>query len=688
MNNKFAIIRVVAVLSVAIIVFGSLPGSSALGKDLSNPVNLKEARHLQKFDLSFLQRQQLENNGFVFSHSTKESFYGLYNDNRSEGVPSYITTDLVLHTAHLLYNYSLKSLEYKSLSGKVNALATKMVNLTRDQYGKVESEKLKEAARLNLAFFSVAKKLMSPDWSPPEDVTSVVNEEVKLINRNTEVGLRSSELMGYKISYSSFLPRGHYARSEELRNYFKVINWFGQVYFRLKPGNSPADVEKGREETLSSLLMVKLLRSNRSALDLWKSVNGLFTDFVGPPDNLQVNEYSQIAAEVFGEEIGYDKLQDQTKLNKFLDLALKKADPVILPVWAASQQVPRSLSQGFCFLSKRFDLSSEIFQNLVYPNVGTQNDPRNIPKGLDVMAAFGSPIAEDILKEEGEFTYANYRAQLTRLKKKYGENNWNELTKPEKSLKGKWMGILRNLVSQQKVQESTLMSSEWDLKQLNTALGAWTEIKHDTVLYSKQSTAMARGVVSFTKGYVEPRPNFYGAIGDLAEQLSKMGSLPSELRNKLDDFSQLVRSFENIAEAEIAKEQLTEDQYETIFDSIEGLSEIATPPAYLKSTEGYTRGSFRTALAVDVHRDPQTNLVLQEAIGNPFMVIVLVETDAGLRLARGGTYSHYEFTNPSEELLTDETWIQKLESSDRPSTANWLEPLFSQEIKFPELIVQ
>ena len=61
-----------------------------------------------------------------------------------------------------------------------------------------------------------------------------------------------------------------------------------------------------------------------------------------------------------------------------------------------------------------------------------------------------------------------------------------------------------------------MQSPAWVDKQLNTVLGSWSELKHDTILYAKQAYAELGGGPPPPpplppKGYVEPVPEFYAA---------------------------------------------------------------------------------------------------------------------------------------------------------------------------------
>lgn len=57
-------------------------------------------------------------------------------------------------------------------------------------------------------------------------------------------------------------------------------------------------------------------------------------------------------------------------------------------------------------------------------------------------------------------------------------------------------------------------------KNLESFLGSYTELKHDTVLYSKQMLAeMGGGMEEMDdRGYVEPEPEIFHALGQPCEE--------------------------------------------------------------------------------------------------------------------------------------------------------------------------
>src|SRR5262249_22526689 len=65
----------------------------------------------------------------------------------------------------------------------------------------------------------------------------------------------------------------------------------------------------------------------------------------------------------------------------------------------------------------------------------------------------------------------------------------------------------------------------WAHKTLNTQLASWTELRHDTVLYARQSSTPLI-LCFYPAGFVEPRPEFWRRMNLLA---SSAGSLPAAM---------------------------------------------------------------------------------------------------------------------------------------------------------------
>jgi len=83
--------------------------------------------------------------------------------------------------------------------------------------------------------------------------------------------------------------------------------------------------------------------------------------------------------------------------------------------------------------------------------------------------------------------------------------------------------LLRALLKASPETAPAFMQSEaWARKQLNAALGAWAELRHDTILYIKQSyTSAPRGLFQSPPplAYLEPCPQVYDRLGAMVAQM-------------------------------------------------------------------------------------------------------------------------------------------------------------------------
>src|SRR5262249_19285337 len=66
-----------------------------------------------------------------------------------------------------------------------------------------------------------------------------------------------------------------------------------------------------------------------------------------------------------------------------------------------------------------------------------------------------------------------------------------------------------------------MQTRAWEHKQLQTQLASWSELRHDTILYAKQSYT-AYPDCEYPAGYVEPYPAFYAKVKFFAEEAARL----------------------------------------------------------------------------------------------------------------------------------------------------------------------
>jgi len=635
--------------------------------------------------LNAAQQAVLEEQGFFVVPAGREQIYEIYQSAKEDGRPAFVTTDAVLHSFHILYDYALRMAEMGHFIADLEALNAAMLVAAQEDYAS-SSGPAREAARQNVAFFAVATRLLTPDAEVPAEAGDLVEKELALIEAHS--GFSDSPIFGYKEDYSQYVPRGHYTRNEDFERYFKTMMWYGRMSFHLVNLRDP---EAARRETRGALLIVRALYNAQAggepALDVWERIYEPTAFFVGTADDLTVYDYAAVANQVYGGLPDGATLADEVQLDAFIAAARELRAPAIVGGLVSDQEDPEEVTQGFRFMGQRFIPDSYMFQQLVYDKVKlyrgdgqpftmspSQVGPiRGFPRGLDIAAVLGSARALEILTAEGDTDYDRYDEQLAKLQGEFAalpQGQWNA------NLYWNWLHTLRPLLEVKGEGYPYFMRSPaWVDKDLNTWLGSWTELRHDTILYAKQSyTILATSAPpepEATKGYVEPQPEVYARLAALTVQmeagLGERGLLNKEMAGKLEDMQELLLALKTISEKELQGEGLTAEEYTLIRNIGDTLEDLTTFSEEVKG-EITSEADERMALIADVHTDPNTNQVLEEGVGDAFPIIVIVPVEGQQVVATGGVFSYYEFKWPIGDRLTDETWQ---EMSPRPERPLW-----------------
>ena len=650
------------------------------------------------FALSGEQRARLARDGFVVSPGAEKEFFTLYEKARYDNVPIFVTSDSLLHAYHLLFDKVLRTAESKYFIPELRDLNAALLARAEEDYQALEGTSWHDAARRTVAFVGVASRLLDPNVRVPAYAADLVQAELALIDG--AAGLQPSPLfpgLEFGEDYTQYIPRGHYTLSDELKAYFKSMMWYGRMTFRLKAG----DPQVGRAETRAALLLVHALQSaqvaGRPAVEAWADLYNPTVFFVGRSDDLTVLQYAEVMDAVYGLAATVKALADDAKLDAFIEEASKLPPPRILGMVIMDTVSEEEMTKGLRFMGQRFVPDAYIFRQLIYRNVGSREQRRGLPKGLDLLAAMGSERALQILDGMGETAYENYPQQMARVR------SWvSGLTTAQwtETLYNTWLYTFQPLLQVPGQGYPAFMQSQaWLDKQLNTALGSWAELKHDTILYAKQVYAEMGGgpmapAPAPPRGYVEPVPLFYARLAALTamtrDGLASRGVLADDDGASLQRLAGLATALQTMAEKELRGEALTEEEYTAIRFYGGELEHLAMAAA--DNPEGMPPGGRccmpeeqpQAAVIADVATDPQPMQVLEEGVGrvNEIHVVVPIVAADGttsLQVAKGGVFSYYEFAWPANDRLTDEKWRQMLDSDQAPAPPAWTGSFFTAQ---------
>jgi len=675
----------------------------SLPLDLSMIVNYDAIN--AEFTFTNQQKELLKNNGFfVRDFGAENDSTGVYIYLKNHDIPIFVTSDTLLHLYHIQFDQTLKGIEEREFFETILDLSKALFDKSMQDYDTFTEPDLKETARRNVGFFGVALSLLQTptyqynnseniktiSFSIPSYVNANVSEELSFIEAHE--GFQDSSIFHYKEDYSQYKPRGHYTQSEKLKRYFKAMMWYGRIAFLLR-GSDIISEKDARIATIQACLISTALSSlkiNDEPLEkLWQRVYVVTTFFVGTADDLIPFEYLTSIKTVFGTQFNTTEFTNETKMLDFLGTLVQLRSPQIYggtgnvgiqPPFTRDQLYEvLEKTKGMRLMGQRFIPDSYMFQNLVFPTTGQYTGDgtpftygmgqRIMPRGLDIMTLLGSTRARELLNAEGDTQYEFYDRQIENLSAHFSSLN---VTEWNRNLYWSWLYTLKPLLNKFDTKYPSFMQSNaWADKELQTTLASWMELRHDTILYAKQSyTPRITSIPPDEKpvvGYVEPVPEFYARILALTKMtrtgLTDLNVLNQTETKRLYNFEVVLERLLNISKDELEGKELTDDDYTFIRNFGEQLDSIVT---------GVNNQGKETTIIADVHTDTNTQQVLEEGVGYVDLIVVAYKCpDGRIILGAGPVFSYYEFKQPMSNRLTDEQWKQQLENGQQPDRPSW-----------------
>lgn len=647
--------------------------------DLSNIENLKQFGEFSKEQLDLLVK-----NNFVVNPTKEEQLFYIYEDNEYKKIPSFITTDSVLQVYHIFYDYTLRTLESERLLAILEELTDKMLKNSLEIYNEITNDIVKKAQLKNIAYFAIPQLALEKDLPEgvPEKAKDLAYKELEKIM--THSGFMRSDLFPYDLDYSQFTIRGHYTRSKDFERYFRAMMWYGQAPF---PLYFVEHEERNVEQTLQALLIAYSLNKDEESYNNWEKIYEPTNFFVGNSDDLNIYQYGELLFKIYGEAPDLNKLNDEKKLDEFYKEADKLPEPKIK---AKYTMVTTPVGKQFRFMGQRYVLDAEIIQELVEPII------RPIPSGLDIMGVLGSERAKEIqmAKAENQF-WEDYPKEFNRLRDKFLMLKVDEW---QSNMYTGWLWTLKSFLEPFGEGYPSFMTNEaWIDKDLNTALGSWSELKHDTILYGKQSGAEMGGGEEEEEvlGYVEPNIEVYEKLLWLTrfsrENLGSRDLIIERIDYAMDRFEWLLEFLIESSKKQLRNERLTREEYQRI-EIYGGILEDLTSSLAgdgLRWFEITSETDKNMAVIADFHTIAPNQYsgggYMEAGVGPAYEIYVVVPIDGKLYLTRGAVFSYHEFI--STERLTDETWQEAIKKDEAPPMPEWTNSFIrggKGEIPYPE----
>lgn len=637
----------------------------------------KNIINLKRFNLPESTKKLLLKNGFAIYPSRELEYFQVYESNLYDEVPSFITTDSILHTYHIIFGYLMKDTEKQYLYEICTKMSKELLTESIKQYEECKNSDWSDAAKTNIAFNAVAAKLLDDKVKIPDNVAADVKAELSLIKAHK--GQSDSPILGIKEDYTQYIPRSHYAGDPKLEKYFRALTWLGRASFSLK-----------NNQGIQSAVLLTLAINNPKIRSQWTIIDEIVKFWVGESDNVTFYDINKSLLQIEPSGLTINKLvKDKAKTAILFTLLESLPAPKINSLvgnQTGSKENRDQQNKVFRLLGQRYTIDADIMQRLVFSEVQANPDGkvRMLPSGLDVAAAFGSLSAINILSTKGETKFANYSQNLEKMKTQISSTSKDYWSK---NLYNCWMFSIDQLLEPQNDNYPMFMQSDaWELKELNTYLCSWAELKHDTQLYAKPVTAEAGyDENKDIRGYVEPNPVLYARLQHLL-RLTKTGLKERNILSKktggvIELLDKTLSTLKAISIKELSGIALTNEEHDSIKFYGGVLSNIweksMDPSEYANVID---LNKMNAASVADIANTPDGQ-TLQVGNGLLDLIIVIVPVEDSLRIAVGGVGSYYEFAHPASERLTDQAWREMIYAGKEPKRPNWILPIIDSKIK-------
>lgn len=636
-----------------------------------------KAQHFQclqdsPFKLDAEERAILDAQGLVLSPQER-SFAMFYLDAFHADLPVFISADAILHAWHRAYDELMIESEQEMFAPLLEDMLKRMRQNLMTAAAKPETKAALDEY-LTVAHSLLQDKQLAPNAGGSADRVRHNYEAARAAQGNRV------ELFGSAraTDLSQFKPRGHYEKRPQLVPYFRAMMWLGRMDFRLFQ-TQPDSKQLFQRADFEAMVLARQVM-DPSTLAKWSAMDQGISLFVGMHDNATPGDVDALLQRL--------KVRTPRDLQERTDLALQDAvvssdfgKQRILSDWMGKypDAPPLPNNTSFALFGQRYTLDSHALHSVVEDRVAD----RQLPQPFDVgFSVFRSNTALQLLGSDlDKPTLPQALSNMRALSDGQTEAYWGS------SFYTLWLAALRGMspAETDKLPKSA-RTDAWARRTLATQLASWSELRHDTVLYAKQSYS-AFILCNFPDAYVDPYPEVFKRLAQSSElglaltrrmQSFRTSKKLTWMRDYFEGAKKTFNQLEQIATRELSHRRLTPEQLAFVNQMIVakesernvgcGGPEIEYSGWYKQLF--YTANIFDQDLTIaDVHTSPEKG-VLHIAKRTPHQAIISIDDGSGARVFTGATYSVYQVVEGSR--IGDQEWLER-EPKDEP----WLLPILA-----------
>ena len=654
---------------------------------------------MTSYELTQNELDLIKNHHFVVTERLSFGSFGrAFHDIYEKDLPVFISTDAILQALHRSYDQILMDLEsailFPTLEEMLNGLASEFPTLLM----KYESYPLMHAPLSDVdIYITMAMSLLAEEKKQPQFADQeILNTLWDAVKSEQYITMPFFSETPRHLDFSQFTVRGHYTQSDELGRYFKAMMWLGRMDFLLSQPPAADGLELSEEEIRRMAIGAVLLKELLDLSAAWTQldyIDEVIGFMVGESDNLTARELASVITDQNIE--GAEELLDDSIYSSFQEALYSRSSSgqkILSDIFIVNplSSEPDPLPVSFRLMGQRFIVDSYVFSNVVYDRIIYRDKKiwRPMPDPLDVMFVLGNDDALPLLQEELEtYNYSGGVEALRYLVDNFDEEFWNQ------SLYNVWLQAIRllNPLDDDSGLPFFMRTAAWHQEKLNTQLASWAQLRHDNLLYAKQSYTGGT-VCSFPHTYVEPYPTFYRQIANFASMAGDYFSEHNHDGNYL--LSYIIKYFENLeettlkletlAQKEVDREPFSDEERDFLKRMLFVDGGSGAPPF-----SGWYADLFYTIsdadkwdfLIADVHTQPTDQFgtpvgrVLHVGVGEVNLGVFLAESPSCRYKPMafvGPVLSYYEKITEGFDRLTDERWKSSVEMGNLPPRPDWV----------------
>ena len=644
----------------------------------------------QKYSLTNYEKELLVNHGFVVTtRLSQTTFMDAFVNVFNKDLPVFVSTDAVLHAIHKSYDDILMEVECSRMISWLDSLLEQMYNQLPALAAHYSTEPRMGAMLKDLdVYLTLPRQLLGksvpPYYNDNVPTLNVLQNDINALQPQCVALFSENER---NLDFSQFKVRGHYTNTShpQLAKYFQAMMWLGRTEIYLiapkEDGScltqqTDADIQR---QTILAMLIEEAVESAH-VKKLLDTLDNTIKFFVGESDNVTLTNIETLKSMTGIHQA--DDLLDTNRLKVFQDTlvnqsyAFQRINSQILMSDPTSPDQMKPAS-AFLLLGQRFVIDSYVTGDVVYDKIiyNNQKIRRMLPSTLDVLFALGNDAAAQLLESElQKYHYASNLAALRYLVDSYESSFWTS------TLYNGWLQMIRS-VNPPQVRDSLpafMQTAAWWQEKMNTQLASWAELRHDNLLYAKQS--YSGGVTcSFPESYVEPFPEFYVSVKSFANiaasYFGQMGE--TYVQNYFITMAGIADTLQGVAQKILTRTSLSDGEKYFLKSMLMPPEHVCGAPYTGWYTKLYYTGengfNVYDALTADVHTAPTDEAgnpvgwVLHVGTGDVEMAILNAETPDGRPMAYiGPVYKYHELVTTNFQRLSDEEWKTMYAQSPPP----------------------